>query len=60
MRTLWNALMCKAPRRMISYFPPFFYTKVKFLCVDYWNICGRALEKPHKFGDLQQVLLEDH
>ena len=32
MGTLWNALMCKAPRRMISFFP-FFYTKVKFLCV---------------------------
>ena len=59
MGPLWNALMCKAPRRMISFFP-FYYTKVKFLCVGYWNICGRALKKPHKFGDLQQVLLEDH
>ena len=43
MGPLWNALMCKAPRRMISFFP-FYYTKVKFLCIDYWNICGRALK----------------
>ena len=43
MGPLWNALMCKAPRRMISFFP-FYYTKVKFLCIDYWNICGRDLK----------------